>query len=77
MTGELTGGVAELIPNNQYGWVVEQADQVGLFAAIGEAVGKPEIAAGKAERAYKRAKKLYNPHSVIETWKAMIWNVDS
>lgn len=71
------GGVAELIPNNQYGWVVEQADQVGLVAAIGEAVAKPEIAAGRAERAYKRAKKLYNSHSVIEAWKAMIRNVDS
>ena len=71
------GGVSELIPGPSYGWLVEQADQVGLFAAIGDAVGKPEIAAGKVERAYKRAKKLYNPHSVIETWKAMIWNVDS
>lgn len=71
------GGVSELIPDVSYGWLVKSSDQLDLVTAIDEALCNPEAAVLKADRAYRRAEKLYNSYSVIESWKAMIQNDNS
>jgi len=66
------GGVAELIPNNQYGWLVTGSRELEWVSALEDAMSSKSAAAQKAIRAYHRAETLYSFGTIVERWKSLI-----
>ena len=70
------GGVSELIPNNQYGWLVTGRGEPEWISALEDAVSSKSASSQKAIRAYDRAETLYSFGAILERWKSLIASCD-
>ena len=60
------GGLSELIPNNQYGWLVTGSRESEWVSALEDAVSSKSAASQKAVRTSDRAETLYSFRAIVE-----------
>ena len=72
MVASDVGGLSELIPNNQYGWLVTGSRELEWISALEDAMSSKSAASQKAIRAYDRAETLYSFGTIVERWKSLI-----
>lgn len=67
------GGIPEIIPSNDYGWLIENGDITGFARAIDQVITEPDEAASRAARMKERVTRYFSIDSMKESYKTLLF----
>lgn len=66
------GGIPEIIPSVEYGWLIESGDAVGVARALDELLTQPAEAAFRASRLKERVTRHFSVDAMTKGYKALL-----
>ena len=67
------GGIPEIIPSEEYGWLVENGDALGLAQAIEQAITQPNEAASRASRMSSRVISHFSVTAMTQQYRTLLF----
>lgn len=66
------GGITEIIPSDDYGWLIESGDSEGLACALDQVLTQPLEAASRAARMKERASNQFSVSIMTKNYKVLL-----